>query len=164
MSEEKHIKVLLVDDEETLVEYMAKRLLREGFMVRATNSGEEALAAALDEDFDVAIVDIKMPGMDGVETQHKLKEIRPYIECIVLTGHASLESALESGREDAFQYLRKPLDHDELVQTVTAAGEKKRDTQRSRFREEMQDAISRETSPRAIIEAVNALRKKFCME
>ena len=79
-----------IDDEETLLEYMSKRLLREGFNVKAASSGEEALQAARKEHFDVAFVDFKMPGIDGVETQKGLKKIQPYLQCIVLTGHGSI--------------------------------------------------------------------------
>ena len=75
MSKKADIKVLLVDDEETLIEYLSKRLLREGFIVKATFSGEEAVAVAGENVFDVAVVDLKMPGMDGVETQKQLKKI-----------------------------------------------------------------------------------------
>ena len=86
MSNEKDIiKVLLVDDEETLLEYLSKRLLREGFTVKATFSGEEALQVAGEENFDVAVVDLKMPGIDAVETQKRLKKIQPLLQCIVLT-------------------------------------------------------------------------------
>ena len=72
------IKVLLIDDEETLVEYLSKRLLREGFTVKATFSGEDAVEAAKNDTFDVAVVDLKMPGMDGVETQKRLKRAQPF--------------------------------------------------------------------------------------
>ncbi|MBL7204197.1 MAG: response regulator, partial [Desulfobacteraceae bacterium] len=81
------MRVLLIDDEETLIEYLSKRLLREGFTVKATFSGEEAVEVATNEDFDVAVVDLKMPGIDGVETQQKLKKIQPFLQSIVLTGH-----------------------------------------------------------------------------
>ena len=78
MSETSDIRVLLIDDEQTLLEYLSKRLLKEGFIVKATFSGEEALEVAANNFFDVAVVDLKMPGMDGVETQKRLKEIQPH--------------------------------------------------------------------------------------
>ena len=77
MSEKSDIGVLLIDDEETLVEYLSKRLLREGYTVKATFSGEEAAEVANNDDFDVVVVDLKMPGMDGVETQKRLRKIQP---------------------------------------------------------------------------------------
>ena len=70
------------------------------FMVKATFSGEEAVEAASDANFDVAVVDLKMPGIDGVETQRRLKQVQPLLQCIVLTGHGSIESALESEKKD----------------------------------------------------------------
>ena len=82
MAEKSDIKVLLVDDEEILLEYMSKRLVREGFTVKTTLSGEGGLEAATGEKFDVAVVDLKMPGMDGVETQRALKKIQPFLQCI----------------------------------------------------------------------------------
>jgi DNA-binding response OmpR family regulator len=73
MSEKSDIKVLLIDDEQTLLEYLSKRLLKEGFTVEVTFSGEEAIEVATNDNFDVAVVDLKMPGIDGVETQ------KPYL-------------------------------------------------------------------------------------
>ena len=110
MSEKSDIRVLLIDDEETLVEYLSKRLLREGYLVKATFSGEEAIEVANNDDFDVAVVDLKMPGMDGVETQKRLKKIQPFLQSIVLTGHGTIDTALESGKENAFKYLLKPIE------------------------------------------------------
>jgi len=125
MEDRQNIWILLVDDEKTLLEYLSKRLLRQGFTVKATFSGEEAIEAAKEEHYDVAVVDLKMPGMDGVETQRRLKEIQPFIQCIVLTGHGSIQSALESGQEDAFQYLLKPVDHDKLIDAIKKAYKRK---------------------------------------
>lgn len=115
INEKPDIRALLIDDEETLVEYLSKRLLREGFTVKAAFSGEEAVEVATNEDFDVAVVDLKMPGIDGVETQQKLKKIQPLLQSIVLTGHGAIDTALESGRQDAFKYLLKPIEYDNLV-------------------------------------------------
>ena len=95
MKDKPNIRVLLIDDEETLLEYLSKRLLKKGFTVKVAVSGEEALGAAKEEQFDVAVVDLKMPGIDGVETQKRLREIQPFLQCIVLTGHGSIDSALE---------------------------------------------------------------------
>ena len=118
MTEKSGIKVLLVDDEETLLEYMSKRLVREGFTVKTSLSGKKGLERANSEMFDVAVVDMKMPGMDGIETQRALKKIQPFLQCIVLTGHGSVDTALESGQEDAFRYLLKPIDYDNLVKII----------------------------------------------
>ena len=158
---EKQIRVLLVDDEEELIEYLSKRLLREGFTVRAVTSGPRALETVDVEEFDVAVVDLKMPGMDGIEVQRKLKQKRPFLQTVVLTGHGSLQTALESGRQDAFRFLQKPADHGELVQALRdAAAEKERQIM-ERFREEMQEIASSGASPRDIVVRVDALRRKF---
>ena len=161
MNKESDIKVLLIDDEETLLEYLAKRLLREGFTVKATFSGEEALEIASNENFDVAVVDLKMPGIDGVETQKRLKKIQPFLQCIVLTAHGSIESALESGQKDAFQYLLKPIDYDSLVATIREAYERKSVLQNAQFRDQVEDIYRSGMGARGIKKAINRLRKIY---
>jgi two-component system NtrC family response regulator len=161
MNKESDIKVLLIDDEETLLEYLAKRLLREGFMVKATFSGEEALGIASNENFDVAVVDLKMPGIDGVETQKRLKKVQPFLQCIVLTAHGSIESALESGQKDAFQYLLKPIDYDSLVVAIREAYEKKTVLQNAQFRDQVEDIYRSGMGARGIKKAINKLRKIY---
>jgi two-component system NtrC family response regulator len=115
------MKLLFVDDEQTFLKYLAKRLVLDGYEVRTTFSGEEGVEAAADEDFDVAIVDLKMPGIDGIEVQKRLKELQPSLPCIVLTGYGSVEHALESGKYNAFQFLSKPVDYETLVKTINEA-------------------------------------------
>lgn len=164
MTEKSNIKVLLIDDEDTLLEYLSKRLLKEGFTVKATFSGEEAVAVARDENFDVAVVDLKMPGIDGVETQKRLHEVQPFLQCIVLTGHGSVESALESGHLDAYQYLLKPIDYDTLVATIKQAYAKKIDVQNSQFRQEVEKIYSSGLGARGIKKAIDKLRAIYGME
>ncbi len=161
MSERTDIKVLLVDDEETLIEYLSKRLLREGFIVKATFSGEEAVAVADENVFDVAVVDLKMPGMDGVETQKQLKKIQPYLQCIVLTGHGAIDTALESGKHEAFKYLLKPIEYDTLVDTIKNAYEHKVQIQDAKFREEVDDIHKSGLGSRGIRKAMDRLRKIY---
>ena len=161
MNKESDIKVLLIDDEETLLEYLAKRLLREGFTVKATFSGEEALEIASNENFDVAVVDLKMPGIDGVETQKRLKKVQPFLQCIVLTAHGSIESALESGQKDAFQYLLKPIDYDNLVATIREAYERKNVLQNAQFRDQVEEIYRSGMGARGIKKAINRLRKIY---
>ncbi len=161
MEERRDIKVLLIDDEQTLVEYLAKRLLREGFTVKATFSGEEAIQAASNENFDVAVVDLKMPGIDGVETQKKLKEIQPFLQCIVLTGHGSIDSALESGKHDAYKYLLKPIDYDFLVETIKEAYEFKMNIQGEKFKQEVEDIYKSGLGAKGIKKALKKLKKIY---
>jgi two-component system NtrC family response regulator len=159
MNDQKHIRVLLVDDEQGLLEYMSKLLLKKGFIVKATFSGEEALEAAKDADYDVAVVDLKMPGIDGVETQKRLRDIQPFLQCIVLTGHGSIKSALESGHEDAFEYFLKPVDNEALVNAIKDAYKKKQIMQGNRFRQELEKVYMAGLGPREVREAIRNLGK-----
>ncbi|MBW1788706.1 MAG: response regulator [Deltaproteobacteria bacterium] len=158
------MKILLVDDEETLLEYLSKRLLKEGLTVKATFSGEEAVKVAGGENFDVAVVDLKMPGIDGVETQKRLKEVQPFLQCIVLTGHGSVESALESGQQNAFQYLLKPIDYDTLVIAIKDAHQKKMDMENAKFRDEVEKIYVSGLGARGIKKAINKLRNLYGMD
>jgi two-component system NtrC family response regulator len=164
MSKESLIRILLVDDEETLLEYTSKRLIREGFHVKAASSGEEALEVARQESFDVAVVDLKMPGIDGVETQRGLRKLQPYLQCIVLTGYGSVETALESGREDAFQYLLKPIEYEELVEVIKEAYRKKVEIQGFKFREQVEEISRSGLGKRGMKKAIDRLRKIYGMD
>jgi len=164
MSETPDIKVLLIDDEQTLLEYLSKRLLKEGFTVKATFSGEEALEVAANSFFDVAVVDLKMPGIDGVETQKRLKEIQPLIQCIVLTGHGSIDTALESGQQDAYKYLLKPIDYENLVETIKQASKKKEEVQASKFKEQVEEIYRSGMGAKGIKKAIKELRKIYGIE
>jgi DNA-binding NtrC family response regulator len=164
MSDTPDIKVLLIDDEQTLLEYLSKRLLREGFTVKATFSGEEALEVAANNFFDVAVVDLKMPGIDGVETQKRLKEIQPLIQCIVLTGHGSIDTALESGQQDAYKYLLKPIDYENLVETIKEASKKKEEVQAGKFKEQVEEIYRSGMGAKGIKKAIKELRKIYGIE
>lgn len=118
--------VLLVDDEVPFVEAMTRRLTRRELVVSAAFSGVEALEA-LDsrKDTDVVILDVKMPGMSGIETLREIKKVRPLVEVILLTGHATVDSAIEGMRLGAFDYLMKPCDINQLLAKVQEAKAKK---------------------------------------
>ena len=164
MNDKPNIRVLLIDDEETLLEYLSKRLLKKGFTVRAVFSGEEAVEAAKQQPFDVAVVDLKMPGMDGVGTQKMLHQIQPFLQCIVLTGHGSIDSALESGQEDAFRYLLKPVDYDGLLSSIKEAHEKKMKIVNEKFQEQVEEIYRSGLGAKGIKKAINELRKKYGIE
>ncbi len=117
------MKLLFIDDEQTFLKYLAKRLALDGFTVKTTFSGEEGVEAAAMERYDVAVVDLQMPGIDGIEVQKRLKSLQPNLPCIVLTGHGSVEKALESGKYNAFKFLSKPVDMDTLIETIKAAND-----------------------------------------
>lgn len=114
--------VLLVDDEVPFVETLTKRLTKRDLSVSSAFSGNGALEVlAQGRDVDVVILDVKMPGMDGIETLREIKKTYPLVEVIMLTGHASVESAVEGLRLGAFDYLMKPADIDELLYKVQDA-------------------------------------------
>ncbi|MCD4741087.1 MAG: response regulator [Desulfobacteraceae bacterium] len=115
------MKLLFIDDEQTFLKYLAKRLALDGFTVKTTFSGEEGIKVAASEDFDVAVVDLQMPGINGIEVQKRLKELQPSLPCIVLTGHGTVENALECGKYNAFKFLSKPIDMDILINTINEA-------------------------------------------
>ena len=123
MSNENKIKLLMVDDEVKFLESIAKRLALKGFEVIATSNGEEAIASAENDLFDVAVVDFQMPGMDGAQVLKALKERHQYLEIIMLTGHATVDSAVECTRLGAFKYLEKPYDFEKLVEVIKEAYE-----------------------------------------
>jgi len=128
------MKLLFIDDEQTFLKYLAKRLVLDGFKVKTAFSGEEGVKAAAEEDFDVAVVDLQMPGIDGIEVQKRLKDLQPNLPCIVLTGHGSVENALESGKYNAFKFLSKPVDMDTLIETINAAYDHRMQQEQSSLR------------------------------
>ena len=119
--------VLLVDDEIPFVETMAKRLTKRGLEVSTAFSGEEALKALEKNDkIEVVILDVKMPGMDGNETLQAIRQKYPLLETIMLTGHATVESAIDGMKMGAFDYLMKPCEMGALMAKVKEAAAKKR--------------------------------------
>ena len=119
------IKLLIVDDEVNFLHSIAKRLeIRDFDVVKATN-GAEAISAANSQKFDIALLDLKMPGMDGRQVLEILKKEHRYIEVIILTGHGSLESAVECTKLGAFGYLTKPYEFDKLLEILKDAFSKR---------------------------------------
>lgn len=114
--------VLLVDDEAGLTAILAKRLTARGLTVITAASGEEGLdRLRQDLSIGVAVLDINMPGLDGLETLAALKEMRPEVEAIILTGYPSPEGAMQGMRLGAYEFLAKPCDMDELHTRVLEA-------------------------------------------
>ncbi|MFC1531768.1 response regulator [Thermodesulfobacteriota bacterium] len=120
--------VMLVDDEIPFVEAMTKRLEKRTIKVISSHGGQEALET-LDKNrnIDVVILDVKMPGMDGIETLGEIKKRYPLTEVIMLTGHATVETAIEGMKRGAYDYLMKPCDMVQLMLKVEGATKKKRD-------------------------------------
>jgi len=115
------IRLLLVDDEAGFVDVLSNRLARRNFDVTKTYSGSEAIQALRREDFDVAILDVKMEDMDGIEVLKVFKKMVPRMAVIMLTGHGSEQAARDGIEFGAFDYLMKPCDFDELLAKVRQA-------------------------------------------
>ena len=154
-------RILVVDDEPLLIEQCGEILAQEGYQVQKARGGQEALTLLEEERFDLLLVDLKMPGIDGVETQKRLRQIQPYLQCIVLTGHGSVESALESGKEEAFEYLLKPVDYDKLLVAISEAYKRKVELQTAKFREEVEKVQMAGMGPRGIRKAIRELEKIY---
>ncbi len=118
-------RVLLVDDEAEFVEQLSERLRLRDYDVSTCLSGEEAVEKLKKLNFDVVILDVSMPGIDGNETLRRIKPIKPLTEVIMLTGHATVESAIEGMKLGAFDYLMKPCETDELISKINSAHERK---------------------------------------
>lgn len=117
--------VLFVDDEEDYLATLLKRMRKRNVTAVGAGSGEEALAVLEKQPADVVVLDVRMPGMDGIATLRKIKEMAPLTEVIMLTGHASLEVAREGMELGAFDYLMKPVGIDELLYKLEDAYQKK---------------------------------------
>ncbi|RLB09109.1 MAG: response regulator [Deltaproteobacteria bacterium] len=115
------LKLLLIDDEKGFVEVMSKRLSKRNIEVRKAFSGTEGIQALRGEDFDVAVLDLKMEDMDGLEVLKIFKAMVPQMPVIMLTGHGSEEAARKGIRLGAFDYLTKPCELEELVQKIHEA-------------------------------------------
>lgn len=126
-------RILLVDDEADFVEMLSLRLHEAGEKVTPAYSGREGLEILARKSIDVVILDIRMPGMDGIETLREIKKRFPLVEVMMLTGHGTTETAVEGMKLGAFDYLMKPADFDELRQKLENA-RKRKDEQEERIR------------------------------
>jgi DNA-binding NtrC family response regulator len=122
------IHLLLVDDEQAFVEALAKRLAHRAFRVGFVFGGEEALRyLQANDSVDVILLDIKMPGLDGLESLQRIVALQPLVEVIMLTAHATVATAVDAMRMGARDYLMKPCDLDDLTAKVQAAARRKRE-------------------------------------
>lgn len=126
------IRVLLVDDEETFTDSLAKVLRRRGLEVAVAASGEEGIAYLTQRDYDVVVLDLRMPGLDGLATLRRLKELRPTTQVIMLTGHGTVDAGIEALRLAAFDFMLKPAVTDRLVEVISAAGDARTETKDAR--------------------------------
>ena len=142
------MKMMLVDDEERFLSTTKKLLSKKGHDVFTAISGSEALEKLRTQNIHVVILDVKMPGMDGIETLKAIKRKFPMVEVIMLTGHGTVESAVEGLKSGATDYLTKPTDVNDLIAKAEEAFEK-----RQRLEEKIRVAQTRAfmKSPREIL-------------
>ena len=145
------MQLLIIDDEERFVKTTQALLERKGVHTHVATNGTDAMQVLEKERVDVVVLDIKMPGLDGIETLRVIKKRYPLVEVIMLTGHASAETAVEGMSLGAFDYLMKPCDVEKLLEKAEAAYEKK-NAQAEKARKEKIDRI--------ISDPLEALRKE----
>ncbi len=159
MSTENKIKLLLVDDEAKFLKSIASRLELQGFDITTATSGKEAIASAEKGLFDVAVVDLKMPGMDGDQVLTILKSRHKYLEIIILTGHATIDSAMKCLKLGVFEYLEKPYALKKLVEFIKDAYEERliKKFEHNQKRYEEIEKLSLGSSPLGILKAMARL-------
>ncbi len=136
--------VLLVDDETEFVETFSERLELRDLEISKAFNGEEALQVLeTNRTIELVILDVKMPGMDGIETLTEIKKKYPLVEVIMLSGHADVESAIDGMKQGAFDYLMKPCDIDQMIAKVTEAAAKKRQHEEKIIQARIKEITSR---------------------
>jgi DNA-binding NtrC family response regulator len=125
MAEELKARVLLVDDEEDFLKMLAERLESRGLNVTTATSGESALASVEGHEYDLIVLDLAMPGFDGIETLKRIKARQPDAEIIMLSGQGSIRTSIEAMKLGACDFLQKPVDINELMSKIGEAKEKR---------------------------------------
>jgi DNA-binding NtrC family response regulator len=141
-------RILIVDDEKDFTESLAERLTLRDYDVSTSFSGEEALEKLKTYNLDVVILDVQMPGLDGIETLREIKRIKPLTEVIMLTAHATVETAIRGMQLGALDYLMKPCDNEELVSKIERGYERKADQEERIRAAKVADIMS---SPRSVL-------------
>jgi DNA-binding NtrC family response regulator len=145
----KGAKILLVDDEVVFTQNVSRLLTSRGYRVAAVNSGEDAIAMLEKEDFDVVVLDLKMPGLDGIATLREIKKLPRFTETLILTGHGSIDTALEAVKIGAYDYLSKPCEIEELLAKIEGAFEKKGGEERKELSRKIEKIVE---SPAAVFD------------
>jgi DNA-binding NtrC family response regulator len=125
MADKLDASVLLVDDEEQFLRVLSERLANRGLQVDSVTSGEEAVAQVENKNFDAVVLDLAMPGINGIETMKRIKEKRPDLEIIILTGHATVKVGIEAMKLGAEDFLEKPVDLNVLLERIREAKHKR---------------------------------------
>ena len=133
--------ILLVDDEEVFTTNMSKLLKNRGYRVSAVNDGDSAIRALQEDRYDVVVLDLKMPGMDGITTLKEIQRLGLFTETLILTGHGSIDTALEALKLGAYDYLTKPCEIDDLVEKIEGAWRKKDSAEQADMQEKIQKVI-----------------------
>ena len=141
-------RVLIVDDEKEFVDLVSERLTMRDYDVTAAFSGEEALDTVKKYNFDIVVLDVLMPGIDGIETLREIKRIKPLTEVILLTGHAAVNTAIEGMRLGAYDYLTKPCEISDLVTKLDKAHDRKAEQEERIRAAKVEDIVS---SPRSVL-------------
>ncbi len=134
-------KVLLIDDEKEFLDIMSQRMETRGMSVTTATSGDDALELARKKNFDAIVVDLQMPGMDGIEALKEFKQITPDIQVILLTGNATLQKGIEAMKEGAMDLLEKPADLDLLREKIQKAKARKMILVEKKTQEKMQEIM-----------------------
>ena len=121
----KRPRILLVDDEVAFANNLLKLLSKRGYDAVVVYNGADAVNMVGEKEFDVIILDMKMPGMDGIATLKEIKKKAPFVEVVILTGHGSVESGIEGMQLGAFDFLMKPVSIDDLQEKVSEAYRRK---------------------------------------
>ncbi|MFH1999954.1 MAG: response regulator [Planctomycetota bacterium] len=150
-------RILLVDDEKVFTGNMSKLLENRGYIVNAVNSGEEAVEAMSRLKFDVVVLDLKMPGMDGLATLAEINKLGIFTEVLILTGHGSIDSALEAMKIGAYDYLTKPCEIDQLVEKIEGAWQRKDEVEKKDMEEKIKKIVE---SPSAVLDMLPGKKKK----
>ena len=156
---DKPIKLLIVDDEVKFLDSIARRLEMRGFEVTKAANGQEAIEITKTQRFDLALLDLKMPGMDGRQVLEILKREHKFLEVIILTGHGSVDSAVDCTKLGAFSYLPKPYELEKLLEVLRAAYEARirRKLESDQERVEKILRVAEDNSPLGILRALREL-------
>ena len=152
------IKLLVVDDEKQFLETISKRLSMRDFDVTPVSSGEEAIEAARKQEFEIALVDLKMPGMGGEEVLEILKREHKFMEVVILTGYGTIDSAVRCTKAGVYGYLEKPCELETLLNVLREAYQR-RVRNKLKFKDEKLKEIISEVAPGSPLEILRKLKE-----
>lgn len=136
-----HPKVLLIDDEEEFTETLAERLEIRGMTVETATDGQTALDKAAEQDYDAVLLDLAMPGWDGIETLKRLRKIRPSIQVIILSGRATVNKGVEAMKAGAMDLIEKPAKFQELIEKIEEATKRTVQIGEEKLEHDLEDII-----------------------